>query len=158
MKRCVTCHQTLELGEFNRKASAPDGLQNVCRECNRASARRYYRDNREKHLAVIARRTREAKARARSYVGEYLLTHPCVDCGEADIRVLDFDHVPTRGKTKNVMELVNLGFSIERIRAEIERCDVRCRNCHARVTSERRQRDWRSDLVNRHRGRLRLGP
>jgi hypothetical protein len=150
VKRCVICRQTLSLDGFNRKVGAPDGLQNVCRECNRASARRYYRENRAKHLAVIAQRTREAKARARSLVGGHLLSHPCVDCGEADIRVLDFDHVPGRGKTRSVMEMVNLGFAIERIRLEIEKCEVRCRNCHARVTSERRGRDWRAEWAARH--------
>lgn len=149
MKRCVICGQVRQLDEFNRRAASPDGLQNVCRGCNRASARRYYRENREKHLAVIARRTREAKARARLVVGEHLLDHPCVDCGEADIRLLDFDHLPGSGKTKNVMEMVNLGFSIARILTEIGKCEVRCRNCHARVTSERRGRDWRTDLMRR---------
>lgn len=149
MKRCVTCHRTLVLDEFNRKRSAVDGLQNVCRECNRARARRYYRENREKHLRIIVERTAQAKRRARELAGEYLLTHPCADCGEDDIRVLDFDHRPDSGKTGNVMLLVNNGYSLERIRAEIERCDVRCRNCHARVTYERSGRDWRSALMRR---------
>lgn len=54
-------------------------------------------------------------------MGEHLLAHPCVDCGETDIRVLDFDHLPQFAKTKNVMVMVNLGFSIARIRDEIDK-------------------------------------
>ena len=149
MKRCVTCGTFLELAEFNRKRSSADGHQNVCRACNRSRARRYYRENRDKHLRVIGERTRAAKRLARTVAGEYLLNHPCVDCGETDIRVLDFDHLPGHTKTGNVMLLVNNGYSIERIIAEIAKCDVRCRNCHARVTYERRGRDWRSDLMGR---------
>jgi hypothetical protein len=149
MKRCVTCGRTLLLKEFNRKRSAVDGLQNVCRECNRARARRYYRENREKHLRIIVERTAQAKRRAREVAGEYLLTHPCIDCGGDDIRVLDFDHRPGSGKTQNVMFLVNNGYSLARIRTEIEKCDVRCRNCHARVTYERIAHDWRSALRQR---------
>lgn len=151
MKRCVTCGDTLPLEQFNRKRAAADGLQNVCRECNRARARRYYRENRENHLRIILGRTVRAKLLAREVTGEYLLSHPCVDCGEGDLRVLDFDHRPGSGKSHNVMFLVNSGYSLERIRAEIEKCDVRCRNCHARVTYERDARDWRSAFMRRHR-------
>ena len=149
MKPCVTCGRTLATTQFNRKQSAVDGLQNVCRECNRERARRYYRENREKHLRIIVARTAQAKRRARELAGEYLLAHPCVDCGEEDLRVLDFDHRLGSGKTRNVMLLVNNGYSLARIRAEIEKCDVRCRNCHARVTYERSGHDWRTALLLR---------
>lgn len=72
-----------------------------------------------------------------------------MDCGEDDLRVLDFDHRPGSGKTHNVMFLVSSGYSLARIRTEIEKCEVRCRNCHARVTYERDARDWRSALMRR---------
>jgi hypothetical protein len=68
---------------------------------------------------------------------------------KARSRVLDFDHRPGSGKTHNVMFLVNSGYSLARIRTEIEKCEVRCRNCHARVTYERDARDWRSALMRR---------
>lgn len=148
MKRCVTCGLEREITEFNRRRRSADDLQNVCRECNRARARLYYRENREKHLRVIAERTRAAKRLARLMAGNHLLAHPCVDCGEADIRVLDFDHLPGSGKTANVMVLVNSGYSLARIHEEIAKCEVRCRNCHARVTSRRRGGDWRTALMN----------
>lgn len=148
MKRCVTCGAHRPHAEFNLKQASSDGLQNVCRDCNRMRARRYYRENRERHLRIIGERTREAKRLARRLAGEHLVTHPCVDCGEAEIRVLDFDHLPEFAKTANVMVLVNHGYSLVRIRAEIAKCEVRCRNCHARVTYERRGRDWRTDFMN----------
>jgi len=40
--------------------------------------------------------------------------------------------------------MVKDGYSIARLTAEIEKCDVRCRNCHAIVTLERRADNWRS--------------
>jgi hypothetical protein len=148
VKRCVTCGAHRPTAEFNRKKTSPDGLQNVCRECNRTRARRYYRENRERHLRIIGERTREAKRLARRLAGEHLVAHPCVDCGEADIRVLDFDHLPGFEKAANVMMLVNDGYSLARISAEIAKCEVRCRNCHARVTYERRGRDWRTAFID----------
>jgi hypothetical protein len=138
--------------EFNRKRSSRDGLQNVCRECNRARARRYYRENREKHIRVNVERVTKARLIALEVAGAHLVTNRCMDCGEGDIRVLDFDHRPGTGKTQNVMYLVHNGYSIERVQAEIAKCDVRCRNCHARVTYERLGNDWRTDFRKRSSG------
>jgi hypothetical protein len=61
----------------------------------------------------------------------YLQTHPCVDCSEDDIRLLEYDHV--RGeKAAEMWELIQHASSLERIRAERVKCDVRCVNCHRR--------------------------
>ena len=57
MKRCGTCRKSKPLSDFNRKRKASDGLQEVCRECNRASSRAYYAKNRDRHIKVIVERT-----------------------------------------------------------------------------------------------------
>ncbi|MFD1574653.1 hypothetical protein ACFSEO_10950 [Agromyces cerinus subsp. nitratus] len=82
-------------------------------------------------------------------VGGYLLAHPCVDCGESDVRVLDFDHRVGSGNQAEVMRLVQNGYSVSRVMAEIAKCDVRCRNCHAKVTYERMGENWRTALMRR---------
>jgi hypothetical protein len=79
----------------------------------------------------------------------YLREHPCIDCGNSDLRVLDFDHRPGSGKRKDVMAMVKEGFSLKKLAEEIAKCDVRCRNCHAIVTLERAGRNWRSDAMRR---------
>lgn len=146
-KVCGTCSESRALSEFNRRAGSPDGLQAVCRECNRASARRYYAQNRERHIQVIGARKKQQKKRLQAAVARYLKRHPCVDCGVGDLRVLDFDHRPGERKRDAVMRLVALGFGESVVMAEIAKCDVRCRNCHAIVTYERMGRNWRSDAM-----------
>lgn len=143
-KRCGTCGRVKPLTAFNRKASRVDGRQEVCRECNRASSRRYYERNREHHIAVIRARTKAQKTASVAFVARYLTAHPCIDCGAADLRVLDFDHRPGSQKRDGVMQLVRNGFSLTVVRQEISKCDVRCRNCHAIVTYERMGSNWRS--------------
>lgn len=46
------------------------------------------------------------------------------------------------------MQLVRNGFSIAVVAAAVEKCDVRCRNCHAIATYERMGRNWRSLAMN----------
>jgi hypothetical protein len=67
------------------------------------------------------------------HVFEALATSGCVDCGEEDMCVLDFDH---RGsKTGVVMRLARNEVSLARLSAEIASCEVRCANCHRRRTA-----------------------
>ena len=143
-KVCGTCRKSKPRTEFNRKAARPDGLQEVCRDCNRAASRRYYATNREKHVRVIVERTAKRRVESKEFLTAYLREHPCVDCGNSDLRVLDFDHRPGTGKSGDVMRLVAGGYGLARLHAEIAKCDVRCRNCHAIVTLERGGDNWRS--------------
>lgn len=83
------------------------------------------------------RSTNDPAKRNANFLREYRMTHPCVDCGESDWVVLEFDHV--RGvKFKDVGLLSGRGASLAVIKEEIAKCDVRCANCHRRVTYNRR--------------------
>lgn len=144
LKRCGTCGMSKPVTDFNRKSSRTDGLQEVCRDCNRESSRRYYARRREHHIAVVRARTDAQRAISLSFIAQYLLAHPCTDCGVGDLRVLYFDHRPDAPKRDAVMQLVRNGFSLRTIAKEIRNCDVRCRNCHAIVTYERMGGDWRT--------------
>lgn len=78
-----------------------------------------------------------ARERNRAHVVEYLQQHPCLDCGEARIAVLEFDHV--RGvKFKNVSALVYSGSLLSLVKEEIGKCEVVCRNCRKIRTDTRR--------------------
>jgi hypothetical protein len=71
----------------------------------------------------------------RVYVMKYLMTHPCVDCREAELVLLEFDHV--RGSKKyGINTLLTNNCSIVTLVAEIDKCEVRCANCHRRKTAD----------------------
>lgn len=105
------------------------------KEKQKISSAKYYAANKEKCIAAV----RASKALSKARLKEYLSAHPCVDCGENDPIVLEFDHV--RGvKTSEVYNLaVKRGWAWKRVLTEIAKCEVRCANCHRRVTHQRRQ-------------------
>ena len=136
-KRCSHCGELKELSEFNRKDRGR--LQPYCRACNSAYLKRHYAENREYYLRKALKNKRLAKINAITYIWRYFETHPCVDCGETDPVVLQFDHV--RGtKVASIASMVGPGFSLEKIEAEIAKCEVRCANCHFRKTA--RELGW----------------
>jgi hypothetical protein len=137
-KRCSRCGLNKPLAEFN--VSNEFGHQFYCRDCQGA----WYRDNRTRHIANVTVNTERYRGRNIAFVLEYLKSHPCVDCGETDPMVLEFDHV--RGKRHTISKLKWASASLEDIEQEIARCDVRCVNCHIRRTAV--QFGWRKSREN----------
>lgn len=61
---------------------------------------------------------------------------PCTDCKNSYHPVcLDFDHLGD--KTKNIADMLKEGYSIDRIKEEIEKCELVCANCHRLRTYNR---------------------
>lgn len=132
-KRCSKCQQVKSLTDFALNRRRADGRTTYCKSCKKQYNATYYTLTKDRHNPSRAERRRQAKAEATARVIEYLREHPCVDCGEADIVVLDFDH--QRDKEVGVSELVGAGAPWERILAEIEKCEVVCANDHRRRTA-----------------------
>jgi hypothetical protein len=80
------------------------------------------------------RRKEELRAINYELLVEFLRAHPCVDCGEADVMVLEFDHLAD--KSFPIAQGLRDRFWSD-IVAEISKCDVVCANCHCRRTAQR---------------------
>lgn len=130
MKRCTICKLEKDLSEFGNNRGKADGLQAYCGSCQKEKDRKYYQTNKKKVRAKRQTRVEEI----RQYIYEYLLENPCIDCGETDPVVLEFDHV--RGKKKDIVSRLLYHRSLKIITEEIKKCDVRCSNCHKRKTAK----------------------
>ncbi|MFD0397752.1 hypothetical protein ACFVHI_06680 [Kitasatospora sp. NPDC127121] len=64
----------------------------------------------------------------------------CIDCGYADVRALDPDHVDPGQKAGTISRLVQLCVSKDRLLAELAKCEVRCARCHRARTMRQRSR------------------
>ena len=84
--------------------------------------------------------------RAKYNAGKELLASlkdgPCADCGNKfPPHVMDFDHRDYTTKYRNVGNMKH--YPVERLRAEINKCDLVCANCH-------RIRTWNRKNANLH--------
>jgi hypothetical protein len=138
-KRCYSCDKIKDVAEFPINRKRGDGLGTLCKACKKVYNVLYYERTKERHNPARAERRRRAVAEAQRQVYEYLQSHPCVDCGETDIVVLDFDH--QSDKVAEINEMIDAGLAWQTILAEIAKCEVVCSNDHRRRTA--RQFGWR---------------
>jgi predicted transcriptional regulator len=127
-RRCARCALTLPLEVYGTTAR---GRQGWCRAC----FREYARDRGQAHSEQVRASKVQRRAAGRAWVLEYLADHPCADCGTGDPVVLEFDHIGP--KSGDVGTMIANGCRLERIQAEIARCEVVCANCHRRRTARR---------------------
>lgn len=99
----------------------------------RACARRSYERNKEKVKARVRARNIEERKRIKELV-QMAKAVPCADCKTSyPFYVMDFDHL---GNKK--FDLAKAMYqSFNRVKEEIEKCEVVCSNCHRKRTHQR---------------------
>ena len=100
-----------------------------CKEDQAAASKKHYEDNKAKIKQRSYERNVKQRQRNREYIAEVKSNSKCIDCGESNHIVLEFDHVKGE-KVKNVSDMVHACYSIKSIEKEIDKCEVRCANCH----------------------------
>jgi protein-arginine kinase activator protein McsA len=132
MKICSNCKINKPVEDFQKRSSAKDGRTNLCKSCKREYDNNHYRNNPTRKEYIKSNRKKSFDESTR-YILDYLNNHHCIDCGESDPVVLEFDHRDPSSKIGNIPELKR--FSLKRVIEEIQKCDVRCANCHRRKTA-----------------------
>jgi hypothetical protein len=139
-KRCYDCGLVKPIAEFAFQSVALATRQSRCRLCHAVYRRGHYLRNRADYVRREVARIRRYRNENRVALLEYLTAHPCVDCGEPDPVVLQFDHRDRGSKVGYIAHLlVRKPWST--VLREIEKCDVVCANCHRLRTA--RQFSWR---------------
>ena len=72
------------------------------------------------------------RVKIRTQLLDYLLSKQCVDCGERDPVVLEFDHKNPSEKFKDIGRMLSGHYSWASVLREIEKCEIRCANCRRR--------------------------
>jgi hypothetical protein len=117
----------------------------VCKSCgceksldNFAKAGIYKGVEYKRHLCVpcysLSKKPRRKKIKE-DFI-EWKKTLECSRCKNNDYRVLEFHHKNPLEKEFSIANMVDRGFSKEKINDEVSKCDVLCANCHRIVHYE----------------------
>jgi len=126
---------------FNKKSDTKDGLQRQCKKCIAEFHKEHYQERKSYYKKKALKHNAEYRLRNLQFMVDYLKQHPCIDCGETDPVVLEFDHRGNKDYTVSKM----VYYSLEAIQEEIAKCDIRCGNCHKRKTAK--QFNYYKDIV-----------
>lgn len=135
-KTCTKCGFPKPITDFAlRDKTKPNGRRGAyCSECMKPYRRDHYHSNPKPYKD----RSKAKKTVDRQWLLQLLSTKSCVDCGETDPVVLDFDHI--KGRKIRTISLMLHSNSRGSILKEIQKCVVRCANCHRRKTAL--ERGW----------------
>lgn len=142
-KKCSICGIERAVSEFPIKNKNTGRRGTRCRGCRSAYGKAHYKKNREKYLTRTSARRHRQRDSYWSWLMTYLVSHPCVDCGQTDPVVLQFDHRDGTTKVATIGALLSRA-SWAILLAEIAKCDVRCANCHRVRTAQ--QFNWSKSI------------
>ncbi|MDD3412385.1 MAG: hypothetical protein PHY47_00120 [Lachnospiraceae bacterium] len=130
-KICFKCEREKDITNFSFKNKKTGKRNTICKDCHSNYRKEHYGLHIEKYKTLATVKREELRDRNAEYVFNYLLNHNCIDCNESNILVLEFDHRSRIDKSINISEAISSSWSLKKIQDEIDKCDVRCRNCHA---------------------------
>jgi hypothetical protein len=133
--KCYRCGELKPIGEFAWRRRRKGQRDSFCRPCRSAYHREHYEANRERYIEQARVSKRKLQLERTHYLLGFFETHPCVDCGEGDPVVLEFDHL--RDKSFSIGQVLTRR-RWQVILDEIKKCEVVCANCHRRRTAQRR--------------------
>lgn len=132
---CSRCQVAKDESEFNWRRKERNQRDTYCRPCRAAYKAEHYAANRTRYISQAMARRQSLRLERNRFLVEYLRDHPCMDCGEDDPVVLDFDHV--RGEKLFMVSKGLTDRSFDALLAEMAKCEVVCANCHRRRTAHR---------------------
>lgn len=136
MKICTRCKKEKELEGFPIKNSKTGRLNSMCITCKQEYDRVYWENNKKEKGEQKRKLANANRIIKRKFIIDILKKSLCCDCEINDWRVLEFDHKDRETKSFNIAD--STSYSIERIQAEIDKCDIVCANCHNIRTIEQR--------------------
>lgn len=152
MKKICTCcgEERDEENDFRWEYKSRGIRMKRCKYCQSELSRFHYQNNKQAYKARSSARKAQILIENKPRLYAYLTSHPCIDCGQVDIRLLEFDHVYGQ-KSGEISDLLRQGFSWATIETEIAKCEIRCANCHRIKTFEQRG-SWRISLHAQQQG------
>jgi hypothetical protein len=140
MKVCTRCGKDKPETEFWFRDNSKRRLRSECKSCvgqyHSVYIKKHYLQHRDYYLRRVKARRMALKTEARQRMLEYLQGKSCEECGEADVRTFEFDHLDPSLKSFSVAHGIAAALTWDAILAEIQKCRMLCANCHRKHTAE----------------------
>src|ERR1035438_6866152 len=134
MKHCNKCDKDKDIKDFAKRTfKTKVGHSSWCKECSNSNRMKTYKNDFVREAAVRKELRHKYRKENITKAHKYLSEQGCKDCGEKDPIVLDFDH--HKDKKYNLSDKFSCT-PWDTLLKEIEKCDVRCSNCHRRKTAK----------------------
>jgi hypothetical protein len=136
-KICRKCKIKKIASEFSRRSSNKKRLFSWCKKCSNAhSVEKYIQNMKNENYKTLRNRDLRENRKKRAiskyeWLAQYKHSRGCIDCGEKNPLVLQFDHMGL--KEFNISNRV-YSHGIDKLKIEIEKTVVRCGNCHKMKT------------------------
>ena len=137
IKICTKCQEQLPEESFCFSNKALLKRRAWCRGCVKLYDIEAYKDGR-KHNKNHKENNERIRNRNLAYLKNLLQSASCLDCGNTDWRLLEFDHI---GDKKSNVAALKSG-TLQKIIDEISKCEIVCANCH-RLRTYTRCSSWR---------------
>lgn len=142
---CTKCQQERPETDFYFRDRAKNERHRQCVWCYRKYRAEHYQAYYPDHKVEYRKRALAQKERRAKWFLGQLVGKRCVDCGESDIVVLQFDHTE-QNKSFGISVGFRTGKSLIAILAEMKKCEVVCANCHMRRTA--RRAGWKKMMLS----------
>ncbi len=130
-KKCNKCNLEKSITEYHKRGNK---TQFSCKSCATTIAKKWYQKNKENEEIKnkLYNRPKEKSKYLRNIVNKVKEHYGCCLCGEKDNCCLDFHHLKSETKNKNVSDWVKAK-SYEKTIKEITKCICVCANCHRKI-------------------------
>lgn len=150
MKTCIDCKIEKNIEEFPWRNKTKNMRVGRCNVCHNKWYREYFSkpDNRKKQIKRVNHINKKQIEEARRYVFNFLIKNPCIDCGEKNPIVLEFDHKNSADKSFIISSALcsKSYITVELVKNEIDKCNVRCANCH-RIKTAKESKFWKLKML-----------
>jgi len=133
-KKCSKCNTLKLVNKFSiRGGKRGNSLQAYCKSCITITNAKQYLNTKNKNQGV-----HKPHKKYREKCKNFIIKQKDVPCADCDIKyppyVMQFDHL--RDKKYTISQMYTL-VGLPTIKAEIQKCEVVCANCHAERTHGR---------------------
>ena len=142
MRKCSKCGDKKEDDEFSFKNKSLGIRQNYCKRCMKCYTANHYLTNKDVYIERGKKSRKSLAKKCKDSIRRkmllFLSDKSCVDCGESDPVLLEFDHTNPDEKEFDVSDVSR--WSWKRTIIEMRKCEIRCVKCHRKKTA--RENGW----------------